>query len=39
MTGGYAAFSSGACQFFDEHLDFRRAFDEVVQRVNALPVA
>jgi hypothetical protein len=39
ITGGYAAFSSGACQFFDEHLDFRSAFDEVVQRVNALPVA
>jgi hypothetical protein len=32
----YATFSRRACDFFAEHLDFRRAFGEVVQRVDAL---
>jgi glycosyltransferase involved in cell wall biosynthesis len=32
----YSGFSAGACAFFDERLDFRRAFAEVVRRVDAL---
>jgi hypothetical protein len=32
----YAAFSSSACAFFDDQLDSRRAFDEVLARVDAL---
>ena len=36
ITSGYAGFSAGACAFFEEHLDFRRAFGEVIQRVDAL---
>src|SRR6202022_3409507 len=29
IASGYAGFSAGACAFFTEHLDFRRAFGEV----------
>jgi glycosyltransferase involved in cell wall biosynthesis len=36
IAAGYAGFSAKACAFFDERLDFRRAFAEVVQRVDAL---
>ncbi|MDQ6671399.1 MAG: hypothetical protein M3069_11730 [Chloroflexota bacterium] len=36
ISGGYADFSARACAFFEERLDFRRAFGEVVQRVDAL---
>lgn len=33
---GYVQFSSNALTFFAEHLDFRRAFSEVIRRVDAL---
>ena len=36
IANSYAGFSAGACAFFEEHLDFRRAFGEVVERVDAL---
>jgi hypothetical protein len=36
IAGGYDALSANACQFFEERLDFRRAFAEVVRRVDAL---
>jgi glycosyltransferase involved in cell wall biosynthesis len=36
IADGYAGYSAGACAFFEERLDFRRAFGEVVQRVDAL---
>jgi glycosyltransferase involved in cell wall biosynthesis len=32
----YAAFSTGACDFFDARLDFRRGFSEVIRRVDML---
>jgi glycosyltransferase involved in cell wall biosynthesis len=32
----HAEFSAAACAFFEARLDFRRAFGEVVQRVDAL---
>ena len=32
----YDAFSARACAFFEERLDFRGAFAEVVRRVDAL---
>ena len=32
----YDALSARACTFFEERLDFRRAFAEVVRRVDAL---
>jgi hypothetical protein len=32
----YDRFSAQACAFFDTHLDFRRAFAEVVHRVDRL---
>jgi hypothetical protein len=32
----YQRFSDSALMFFDEHLDFRRAFTEVLRRVDAL---
>lgn len=37
MAADYPTMSDSACAFFDEHLDFRRAFDEVIRRVDALP--
>jgi glycosyltransferase involved in cell wall biosynthesis len=36
IAAGYSGFSAGACAFFEAHLDFRRAFGEVVRRVDAL---
>jgi len=36
ISDGYAGYSARACAFFEERLDFRRAFDEVVRRVDAL---
>lgn len=36
IASGYVDFSANACAFFEAHLDFRRAFGEVVQRVDAL---
>lgn len=32
----YAQYSDNALRFFDEHLDFRRAFSEVLQRLDSL---
>jgi hypothetical protein len=32
----YDTFSRRACEFFDQRLDFRRAFGEVIRRVDAL---
>ncbi len=32
----YATYSAAACRFFDEHLDFNRAFERVIERVDAL---
>ncbi len=32
----YEAFSSQACKFFTERLDFRQAFGEVIRRVDKL---
>ena len=36
ITANYDAFSGGACAFFTEQLDFRRAFGEVIRRVDEL---
>jgi glycosyltransferase involved in cell wall biosynthesis len=36
ITSGFDTYSARACDFFEVHLDFRRAFGEVVQRVDAL---
>jgi glycosyltransferase involved in cell wall biosynthesis len=36
IAAGYAEFSSSACTFFDERLDFRRGCRDVIQRVDAL---
>jgi hypothetical protein len=36
IATGYTGFSTAACAFFGEHLDFRRAFGDVVRRVDAL---
>jgi hypothetical protein len=36
IARGYDGFSIRACAFFDEQLDFRRAFGEVIKRVDAL---
>ena len=36
ISADYPSFSSSATQLFDERLDFRQAFDEVVRRVEAL---
>jgi glycosyltransferase involved in cell wall biosynthesis len=36
LTREYGRYSDAALRFFDERLDFRRAFAEVVQRVSAL---
>jgi glycosyltransferase involved in cell wall biosynthesis len=36
IARGHAGFSSAACAFFEQHLDFRRAFGDVVRRVDAL---
>ncbi|MGI9145057.1 MAG: hypothetical protein ACR2IK_00660 [Chloroflexota bacterium] len=36
IAGDYDRFSARACAFFVEHLDFRRAFGEVVRRVDGL---
>jgi glycosyltransferase involved in cell wall biosynthesis len=36
IANDYEAFSSNACTFFTERLDFRRAFDEVIRRVDKL---
>jgi glycosyltransferase involved in cell wall biosynthesis len=32
----YDDYSAAACRFFEQHLDFRRAFDSVIRRVDAL---
>jgi hypothetical protein len=34
----YQAFSTAACRFFDEHLEFGSAFANVVERIDALGV-
>jgi glycosyltransferase involved in cell wall biosynthesis len=36
IANDYDTLSAGACRFFEERLDFRRAFAEVVRRVDAL---
>jgi glycosyltransferase involved in cell wall biosynthesis len=36
IAADYAEFSSSACTFFDERLDFRRGCRDVIQRVDAL---
>jgi Glycosyl transferase 4-like domain len=36
VADGYAAYSAAATRFFDQHLDFNRAFGEVLRRVDAL---
>jgi glycosyltransferase involved in cell wall biosynthesis len=36
IANDYDTFSVGACKFFEERLDFRRAFAEVARRVDAL---
>jgi glycosyltransferase involved in cell wall biosynthesis len=36
VAGDYGALSARACAFFDDRLDFRRAFTEVIRRVDAL---
>jgi hypothetical protein len=36
LENDYDTFSHNALTFFEEHLDFRRAFAEVVRRVDAL---
>jgi len=36
IEASYARLSAGACAFFEGHLDFRRAFSDVVKRVDAL---
>ncbi|MBV9579256.1 MAG: hypothetical protein JO057_11775 [Chloroflexi bacterium] len=36
VSADYARYSAGALRFFDQHLDFNRAFGEVVHRVDAL---
>jgi hypothetical protein len=36
VARSHAEFSRAACAFFEEHLDFRRAFGDVVRRVDAL---
>jgi hypothetical protein len=36
ISYGYAGFSTAACGFFETHLDFRRAFGEVIGRVDSL---
>jgi hypothetical protein len=36
IAANYAGFSAAAAAFFDARLDFRRAFGEVVQRVDGL---
>jgi hypothetical protein len=35
----YDAVSNAACGFFETHLNFRRAFDEVLRRIDAIPEA
>jgi len=37
IAANYSSFSAGATAFFDEHLDFGRAFGEVVRRIDTLP--
>jgi glycosyltransferase involved in cell wall biosynthesis len=36
VAAAYDQYSAGALRFFDAYLDFNRAFDEVVRRVDAL---
>ncbi|HEY2595228.1 MAG TPA: glycosyltransferase [Chloroflexota bacterium] len=36
VADAYDRYSAGALSFFDQHLDFTRAFGEVVRRVDAL---
>ncbi len=36
IANDYEGLSSAACAFFDERLDFRHAFGEVIRRVDAL---
>jgi hypothetical protein len=37
IASDYDAYSRQACAFFEQHLDFARAFEAVVQRIEALP--
>jgi hypothetical protein len=37
VADAYDRYSAGALRFFDQQLDFNRAFGEVVRRVDALP--
>ena len=37
IAANYAAFSQRACLFFEQHLDFARAFEAVLARIEALP--
>jgi glycosyltransferase involved in cell wall biosynthesis len=39
ITESYDAYSAQARAFFDEHLDFARAFERVIDRIEALAVA
>jgi glycosyltransferase involved in cell wall biosynthesis len=36
IAASYADYGAAACRFFDRHLDFRRAFDSVIRRVDAM---
>jgi glycosyltransferase involved in cell wall biosynthesis len=36
LSADYDRFSAGALRFFDEHLDFRRAFAEAITRIEML---
>jgi glycosyltransferase involved in cell wall biosynthesis len=38
LAAGYDQYSQAALRFFDEHLDFRRAFDKVTERIEAAAV-
>jgi glycosyltransferase involved in cell wall biosynthesis len=38
VAADYDRLSDNACRFFDEHLDFARAFDEVAERIERLAV-
>ena len=37
VAADYGTFSQRACAFFEQHLDFARAFEAVVARIAALP--
>jgi glycosyltransferase involved in cell wall biosynthesis len=38
VAANYAQYSAAACRFFEQHLDFARAFGAVIDRIDALAV-